>query len=677
MSNEIVKDKALEQSEKITNTAQSTSSEKSKKRKSLKKLISYDKASKKITIGKKSLKRKTFIIILACILFVGAGITATAVRGSKKKNTPTYTMVKVERRTIENTVTASSTLEANDSYNVSSLVTGEVLSDTFNEGDKVNKDDVLYKIEATTAQNSVTSAQNAITKARQQYLDAVKNKSQTSKTNNYSVQSAQDAITKAQNSYNEAYDSYNDLNVKSEYSGKISKVYIKNGDQVQNGAAIADVYDDSRMKILIPFNVNDADAIRVGDTASLKIAGASDVLSGTVTAVSGAPVATDSHAIVKYVTIETDNPGALTTNDKATATVGDIVCSDVGTFEYIDSGKITAKTSGKVFSVNIAENDRVYPETVVANLSSDTIENTMTNAKLSLDDAERSLEKAVLQSDEYSQDSAIKNAKLALDDAELALEKAQKTLDDYTIKAPISGTVVVKNTKAGDKLDNNSSSAAGQSSGSSSSAMAVIYDLTCLKLQLDIDETEIKSVQVGQEVTITADALSGQTFTGVIEKVGVDGTSSNGVTTYPVKVVIQEYGELLPGMNVDASITVAKAENVLAVPVGTVNRGDIVYVKGDKTDDDDKAPDGFKSVKIETGINDSSFIEVKSGLEENEEVRGPMEATGVDKNGTAEAQQQQGMMGGPGGGMGGAPGGGMGGGPGGGGMGGGPGGGMR
>lgn len=130
-------------------------------------------------------------------------------------------------------------------------------------------------------------------------------------------------------------------------------------------------------------------------------------------------------------------------------------------------------------------------------------------------------------------------------------------------------------------------------------------------------------------------------------------------------------------MNVDASITVEKAENVLAVPVGTVNRGDIVYVKGDKTDKDDKAPDGFKSVKIETGINDSSFIEVKSGLEENEEVRGPMEATGVDKNGTAEAQQQQGMMGGPGGGMGGGPGGGMGGGPGGGGMGGGPGGGMR
>lgn len=609
--------------------------------------ISYNKEKKRVRLGKKEFKAITLIIILAVIVLLAGGAVTASVLRHKKSSQPNYTMVTPERRSIENTVTGSSTLEANDSYNVTALVTGEVRSDTFNEGDIVNKDDVLYEIESTTAQNSVNSAQNALTKAQQTYQDAVKNKSQTSKTNNYSIQSAQNAVEKAKNTYNEAINSMNDLNVKANYAGTVSKVYVKNGDNVQSGSAVADVYDDSRMKIQLPFNENDAAGIYAGASAKLNVAGANGGLWGTVTSVSDAAVATSNHAIVKYVTIEVDNPGALTVNDKATAEIGSVVCSDVGTFEYIDSGTVTAKTSGKVYSVNIKENDKVYYDEVIVNLSSDTIENTLTNAKLALDDAQMSLEKSVLTSDEYSQDSSIKNAALALDDAKLSLEKAYKTLEDYTIKAPISGTVVVKNTKAGDKLDN--------SSNSQSEAMAIIYDLSSLKMQLDIDETEIGDVKVGQEVTITADAVAGQTFTGTVEKVGVDGTSTNGVTTYPVKVVINDYGDLLPGMNVDATIVVAKAENVLALPVGTINRGNTVYVKGDKTEENDKAPEGFKSIRVETGINDDSYIEIKSGIDEDTEVRGPMAASGNDTRGQAEAQQQN-MMGGMPGGM---PGGGM------------------
>ena len=598
-----------------------------------KKFISYDKESKSIQIGKRSFKLKTVIIIAGIILILIGMMSACSAVKKKKSSKPDYTMVAVERRNIENNVTGSSTLEANESYNVTALVTGEVLSDNFNEGDVVKKDNVLYKIEATTAQNSVSSAKNALTKAQQAYQDAVKTKTQTSKNNSNSVQSSRNAVQKALDAYNEAMRQQNDLNVRSDYSGKVSAVNIKNGENVNAGTVIAEVYDDSRMKVQIPFNEKDAERISAGEAAALTVSGSSGTLNGVVTNVGDASVATGNHAIVKYVTIEVDNPGALTVNDKATAKVGEIYCSDVANFEYIDSGKITAKTSGKVNSVNIKENDRVYVGEVVANLSSDTIDNNVSNSRISVDDAQLALEKAILASDEFSQDSSIKNAQLALDDARLALEKANKALEDYTIKAPISGTVVTKNIKAGDKLDN------AQNAQSSSSAMAVIYDLSCLKMQLDIDETEISELKVGQDVKISADAVPGKTFTGVIEKVGVDGTSQNGVTTYPVKVVIKDYGELLPGMNVDATITVSKADNVLSLPLDTINRGNLVYVKGEKSGDDDKAPDGFKSIKVETGINDSKFIEIKSGIDEGTEVRGPMASqsdlsdfTGLNQN---------------------------------------------
>lgn len=554
-----------------------------------KKFISYDRETKRIKMGKKSFKKSTVITAAVIIALLAGGTAFMLIKKSNNKPVMTFGTAAAERRNIENTISSSATLEANDTYEITSLVTGEILTDTFNEGDIVNKDDVLYTIESTTAQNSVQTAKNS--------------------------------ITKAQNSYNEAADSASNLTVKSNYSGKVSKVYVKAGDQVQNGAAIADVYDDTTMKLRIPFNENDANTIYIGASAKIKVSGSSDTLWGTVTEVSGASVATSNHAIVKYVTISVKNPGALTSSDKATAEVGSVVCSDIGTFEYSTSGTITAKTSGKVSSINISDNDRVYYNQTVANLTSESIENTL------------------------------KNAKLSLDDARINLEKAEKTLEDYTIKAPISGTVIVKNKKAGDKLDSN-----GGNSLISSSAMAIIYDMSSLKFQLDIDETEIRDVQVGQEVTITADAVQGQMFKGVVVKVGVDGTSSNGVTTYPVKVVVTEFGDLLPGMNINAEIVVSKAENVVAVPVSAVNRGDVVYIKGEKTDEDDKAPEGYRSVTVETGINDEAFIEIKSGINEGDEVRIGIAATGNDTSGDVESQQNMGMPGGMGGGM---PGGGM------------------
>ena len=604
----------------------------------IKQNISYDKSTKKVRIGKREFKRKIVIIaliILALILFFGIKAISKSLSSPKM---PQFTMVKVERQNIENTVTGSATIEANDSYNVTALVTGEVISDSFNEGDTVKKDDVLYQIEATTAQNNVTSAKNNVEKAERSYQEAIRKKADTAKTNDFSIQSAQHSLQRAQQTLDDAAEELNNLSVSSTYTGTISALYIKEGDEIQKGAKIAEVYNDSIMKIQLPFNEADAQSIWEGQTATLTVAGASGEIYGTVSYVSDASVATSNHSIVRYVTIEVENPGALTVNDKATASVGDVYCSASGSFEYVESGTVVAKASGKVEKLNVQANDHVYYGQIIANLSSDSVRNNYTTAKNSLTDAQNSLEKAVMQNKEFAYDDSVRNAAIALDDARLSLEKQMDTLENYTIKAPISGTVVTKNTKAGDKLDN--------SSQSGSTAMAIIYDLSALKMQLDIDETEISAVKVGQKVDITADAVKGKHYTGIVEKVGVDGTSSNGVTTYPVKVVIKDYGELLPGMNVDASITVAKAENVLALPVGTISRGNVVFIKGEKEDEKDFAPDGFKSVKVETGINDDKYIEIKSGLNEGDEVRGMAMATGNDASGMPSMGGMPGMGGG-------------------------------
>ncbi|MGM9935919.1 MAG: efflux RND transporter periplasmic adaptor subunit, partial [Candidatus Ornithomonoglobus sp.] len=258
-----------------------------------------------------------------------------------------------------------------------------------------------------------------------------------------------------------------------------------------------------------------------------------------------------------------------------------------------------------------------------------------------------------IDNDTYSLDSSIKSAEIALDNARISLEDAQDTLEDYSITAPIDGTIITKNNKAGDKLE--------QNSNSSSEPMAIIYDMSVLKIQLSLDESDIQDIQVGQSVSITADAVAGE-FTGEVTKVGINGTSENGVTTYPVDITLTEYGDLLPGMNVDCVIEVESAENVLAVPSEAIQRGNRVYVKGDKTEENDKAPDGYYSVSVTTGATDGTYIEIKEGLEEGQEVCGAAKASGVEAEGAQEAQQQQmqmpGGMGAPAGGMGAPPGGG-------------------
>lgn len=665
-----------------------------------KKFIGYDKQNKKFFIGKFKIGKKLLIIIL--VIAILAGICSGLIIKSKNNSAVKvmYTDSPVERRTITNTITGSSSIEPNDSYNVTTIKSGDITSDTFKEGDVVKKGDKLYQFEDSDAQNSLSTAKNALAKAQQAYVDAVKQKAQTVSSNNIGTKSAQNAVTKALNSLN---DTKNNQYIQSNSAGKVKELSVKEGDHINAGAAVATLYDDSYMKLRIPFNEVDAESIQTGAAATVSVIGSGDTIYGTVKEKSSSAVSTDAHAKVVYVTVEVTNPGALTTNDYGSAEINGVACANTAQFEYVREGTITSTASGTLENLNIAVGDSVYSGQKVGYVKYDNQNSTMSNAQLSYNDAVLALEKQVLQNDTFSQDSSIKNAQLALDDAELGIEKAQDAVDDYVVEAPIEGTVVKKNSKAGDTID----------SSNATDPLCVIYDLSSVKFSIDVDETEIALVKTGQKATVTADAVEGE-FEGVVTKVPVDGVNENGVTTYTIEIQIENYGDLLPGMNVDAEIVVEEADNVIAVPVNSVNRGNIVFVKDDgtthendvtdiikgnkdksgKTDDnkDDKpqssgipvvsgdtpngdksdknsaakesvptnidVPDGYRAIQVETGINDTDYIEIKSGLTEKDRVR-TLDTESSSANASFGVQNAQEMYVVPNGNMGGMPGGGM------------------
>ena len=545
---------------------------------------------------KRLLRKRVLIPAVACVValslgihFFGGGQTALAAD-------LTYTTAAVERRDITSEITGSGSLEAANSYSVTSLVDGTILADYFEEGDQVNEDTVLYDIDSSDMASS--------------------------------LEQSEISLSQAQRSYNNKLKDLADLTVIAPKAGQVVDIAVEAGDDVSAGQTVATIRDSDTMTLKVPFLADEAAGFYVGQSAQITLDSTFEVLNGTVTEVSGVDQVLTGNVIVRDVTIQVSNPGGLSTSQTGSATVDGCASASGGSFSYLAERSVTAEVSGTVASIHVSEGDRLSQGGAILTLTSDNLED------------------------------ELQSAAEALRNAELSLESRYDQLDNYTITSPISGTVIDKNYNAGENIET------GQT-------LCSIYDLSYLTLTLNVDELDISNIQVGQQVLITAEAVEGRTYTGVVTKVSVAGTSSSGTTTYPVTIRIDETDGLLPGMNVDATITLDSAGGVLAIPSAALNRGNTVLVTADSpsaangTLMEGIGGDGeqYYSVPVEVGVSDDSYIEIISGLQEGDTVAYiPTTSSGSFEMGSMMMIPGGGMgsvtiSGGPGGGMGGGPGG--------------------
>ncbi len=394
-----------------------------------------------------------------------------------------------------------------------------------------------------------------------------------------SIEKAQISVSSAQRNYNTAVKALDNLNVKTKVGGTVTDVLVEVGDEVSAGQEIAKVRDDSVMTIELPVPADEADTFYIGQSAEVTLYGSFETLSGTVASVSGATQVMPGNMIVKNVKINVDNPGAISEEQMATAEVGTSGSTQSGKFQYKENRSVNAEVSGEVVEIVNDEGALVSDGSTIIRLESDNVTDSV--------------------------QSASDNVK----DAQISLENQYENLEDYTVKSPINGTVIEKLVKAGDTID-------------AGAKLCTIYDLSYLKMTMNVDELDINKISVGQDVTITADAVEGKTFAGKVTKINMAGTTTNGVTTYPVEVQIDNPDEdLLPGMNVSTEIVVSQADDVIAIPVGAVTRGNMVLVKtGANSSEDPSIPEGYEYVEVETGISNDSYVEIKSGINEGDEI---------------------------------------------------------
>ena len=516
-----------------------------------------DVALKTLKKKPKWLKPVIIIAVIVVLALLVLKVLGSAGAGIVNVNYLTET---VELRDITVSVSSTGTVKPTDSYQVTTLVKGEILEAPFEEGQIVEKDSVLYRIDASDVENTISRSQVALAQAKVNYNELLKNK--------------QDMVTNYQ--------------IKSNATGVVKKLYYKQGETVTAGTPIADILDRDNMTIELPFHSADAAGFYIGQSATVTVDGTLETIYGVVDEIGYVDEVGVGGTMVRQVKIKVTNPGAVDETTRGTASIGTASCAAGNTFTYSANKQVVALMSGKLISQTVSEGDHVTDRQVIGSFEVTDI------------------------------DAQIENARLSIQNAELALQSAQDQLDNYTIKAPISGTIIEKNYKVGDNIDPSTASTTG-----ASMYLAVIYDMTELTFDMKIDELDINKIQLGQEVSITADALEGQTFTGYVDKININGTTLNGTTSYPVTVIINDMGDLFPGMNISAEIVIEQVKDVLAVPLDAVTRGNIVKVappealnqNGDLID-----TSKLEERVVVLGSNDSAYIQVVSGLEEGEVV---------------------------------------------------------
>jgi HlyD family secretion protein len=257
-----------------------------------------------------------------------------------------------------------------------------------------------------------------------------------------------------------------------------------------------------------------------------------------------------------------------------------------GTLNPIETIDIGAQVSGRVTKLYADYNTPVKTGDIVAELDQEQLQMkiqqneasyqtrsaALEQAKVNLQTSEKSFERAkalfaknLLSVEEMDAAEAnYLNSKSALVSAQASLAQAKSTLDQSKvdlgyaiIRSPVDGVVITRKVNIGQTL---------QSGFNVPVLFQVATDLTKMKVECDVDESDIGKVKEGQKVRFTVEAFPNETFNGVVQQVRVSPTTTNNVVTYTTIVNLDNpEKKLLPGMTATVSIIVGEAKNVLRV----------------------------------------------------------------------------------------------------------------
>jgi len=325
--------------------------------------------------------------------------------------------------------------------------------------------------------------------------------------------------------------------------------------------------------------------------------------------------------------------------------------------------KISPDVSGEIVTLTIKEGDQVEKGQLLLRIKPDTYisqrdrsmaaissararlaqsEAQFTQAELSFKRNQQLYEEQTISKSDFEQSQAsysvakaeVDAARFSVISAEASLKEANENLTKTSIYSPMSGTVSMLLVELGERV-------AGTNLMAGTELMRVA-DLSRMEAQVEVNENDIVKVHLGDTALIDVDAYLDQKFKGIVTEIAnsakTTGVSADQVTNFDVKILVlpESYQELVdagdsnpfrPGMSASVDIQTQMKSDILTVPIQSVTtRTDTTKLAVTISDSDIRTlvfiTDGEYALAkdVKTGIQDNTYIEILSGVEENDRV---------------------------------------------------------
>lgn len=577
------------------------------------------------------------MVLIIGILAVLVAAVGLFYRSTQTKATNTdYVTAPVQRGTVESSIEGTGTLQPSERYVLKSWSTGTVQEVYVTEGTPVKKGDPILLVTNEKATSQAKAATLNWELAQSALQDLINPLSE----DDYDRRTAELKVEECRISLQDIQEQQDKLLVKAPFDGTILDTELELGQRVNSNVVAATFATTDDVEIVAEFSEKDINSISVGMEADIFVNGVNRTYTGKVKEIAfETSDMNDANATdgTFRVILSMDKPDdKLRAGMSAYSTVYIVKNKDLpdfvfkgatGYIRYTQTEDVVTEVSGTVAEILHQPGDKILKGEPILRLTNDDLVRQTKSAETQLAKAEEDLRKLL------SPDAdTIKEQQLKVEQSYQSMLEAQDQLDSLNVVSPIDGVVVTISVRPGDEF--------GTSDVESGQEMVVISNFTTNEMEINVDELDINKIEFGQVASITLDALPGVTLEGKVTGIAQEGTSSNDVTKYPVTLEVGYAEGIKGGMSATATIALAKKENVLRIPaeaLTTINKRNMVQV----------VENGQTSRKlVEIGINNGTWVEIISGLEEGQQVVLASTATTT----TQQMMMQPGGMGGmPGG----------------------------
>lgn len=519
-------------------------------------------------------KKKIIIVVVAIILIIAGSLIF------KPKKSP-YEFARVERKDIQQIVSASGTVKPRQEINLQFETTGKVRNIFVKVGDQVKAGQILIKIDDSDLQAQYRQQLAAVEAAKAQ-LDLLKAGSSPEE-----IKLAENAVTNAQKNLNDVKEKADhDLNVLYNNSIEVlNDAYLKTDSMCyryvadlftsQNKLSFSTTHTQAQIQAENYYSLVKDNLIRMaGEINEIKILYTPALIEQSL------------ENFKKY--LETNRNFLDITSEALNNSVG-LASTTLAT--YKSNLEITRTNINTAISNVLIKQQAIASQKIANQMNINIAQSNLDQATYQLD---------IKKAGAREEDLRYREALIKQQEASLAsvADRIRKT----NLTAPINGVITSINSEIGETVNLGQISVSMNSVGN-------------FEIELDISETDIPKVSIGQSATITLDAFPDEKFSGHVVEIEPAQTIIQGVVYYKATISFDNQDERIKaGMTANVDIITAERKNVLTIPLRSVTKkngsGTIKVLENNQ----------IKEIEIQVGLISSSEIEVISGLAEGQQI---------------------------------------------------------